>query len=334
MRRSVRRRLLAGLLLLLTSCSVSPGPPLTPEEYRQAQIQIWEIKLKDYLTCEERVGRILVRLLPVTEKKRQRYAWFLVKAFDLSRTPAAIDQALSRIWDRPLPSQGFLVTFAHPAIQRQGLKKGIIIQEILTDNLRPGNPVRLRLANGRLISLTPPIIHTRPVDFQIVEATEPNAWVTPRYRLYVTTALCRTLPDDHELAAVVGHELAHLKRGHLQKHLALLTLRDLLGLGIYALAGQTGEQIYRLGSGFALLKFSRDQEREADFYGLWYVYRAGYDLERASQVWIHLSAVLPPGPPNILSTHPSSAERLARIKKIVKAIQEGKTFEELQGKKR
>ncbi|QJA05655.1 M48 family metallopeptidase [Thermosulfurimonas marina] len=326
----MRKLSLLLLLLVLSACAVETGPPVSPEELSRAQTEIWEIKLREYLHCEDRVGRVLVRILPVTEHD-EPHPWFLVKIIDLSRTPPEVDRALSRIFAESLPEKGYLVTFVHPALKRQGLSPGEVIQHLETQRLRLGAPVRLTLADGRLLSLKPPVIYTEPVDFRIVDSPEPNAWVTPENRMYVTLALCRTLPDDHELAAVVGHELAHLKRGHLKKQMTLLTLRDLLGIGVYALGGQTAQDLYRLGANFALLKFSRDQEREADFYGLWYTYRAGYNLEKAAQVWVHLAAVLPPGGPSLLSTHPPTAERLARIRKIVAAIRSGKTFEELRG---
>jgi len=320
---------LLPFLLVLTACAVETGPPVSPQEVSQAQTEIWEIKLREYLRCEDRVGRILVRVLPVTEH-REPHPWFLVQIIDLSRNPPEMERALSRIFALSLPEKGYLVTFVHPEIEAQGLRPGAVIQRLETRRLRLGKPVKLRLWNGPLLTLTPPVVYTEPVNFRIVDSPEPNAWVTPENRMYVTLALCRALPDDNELAAVVGHELAHLKRGHLQKRMALFTLRDLLGVGVYALGGQTARDIYRLGTNFALLKFSRDQEREADFYGLWYIYRAGFDLQRASQVWVHLAAVLPPSGPSLLSTHPITAERLARIRKIVAAIRSGKTFEELR----
>ncbi len=314
---------------LLASCAVETGPPVSRQEVLQAQEEIWKIKLEQYFSCERRVGRVLIRLLPVTENKAP-HPWFLVKIVDLSRTPPEVRQALSEIFQRSLPKKGYLVTFVHPAIERQGLKPGMIIVRLKTTHLRLGEPVRVVLQGGRALVLHPPVIHTQPVDFRIVDSLDPNAWVTPENRMYVTVALCRVLPDDDELAAVVGHELAHLKRGHLFKRQAILTLRNLLGIGVYSLGGRPASDIYRLGTNLAILKYSRDQEREADFYGLWYVYRAGYHLERAAQVWVHLAAVLPPGQPSILSDHPATAERLARIRKIVAAIKAGHTFEELK----
>ncbi|MBX6422277.1 M48 family metalloprotease [Thermosulfurimonas sp. F29] len=326
----MKKHLILGLLaLILSACAVQTGPPVAREELSRAREEIWLVKLREYLRCERRVGTVLVRLLPVTEH-RAPHPWFLVKVIDLGHSPPELDRALSRIYRENLPERGYLVTFVHPEIARQGLSPGMIIRRLETRRLTLGRPVNLVLSDGQNLALVPPVVNTDPVDFRIVDATEPNAWVTPENRMYVTTALCRVLPDDAELAAVVGHELAHLKRGHLRKKMILLSLRNLLGIGVQALGGPTASDIYRLGANFALLKFSRDQEREADFYGLWYVYRAGYDLDRAARVWVHLAAVLPQGPPSILSDHPSTAERLARIRKIVAAIKSGKTFEELK----
>jgi predicted Zn-dependent protease len=112
------------------------------------------------------------------------------------------------------------------------------------------------------------------------------------------------------------------------KRQLLFTLRDIFGLVVSSLGGQAGD-IYRLGTDFALLKFSRDQEREADFFGLYYAYLAGFDLDEVARTWVYLGAVLPriKAPPFLL-THPITEERLARIRKIVRLIKEGKTFED------
>jgi Zn-dependent protease with chaperone function len=147
--------------------------------------------------------------------------------------------------------------------------------------------------------------------------------------IYVTTALCRILPEDDQLAAVVGHELAHLKRGHIVKRQTALALRDIFGLVIGSLAGGSAQDIYRMTTNLALLKFSRDQEREADFFGLYYAYLAGFDLDRVARTWVYLGAVLPrTKTPNLLLTHPVNEERLARIRKIVRLIKEGRSFED------
>ncbi len=321
--------IIALCLLGLSACAVETGPPVSRQELQRTQVEIWEIKLREYLKCQSRVGKVLIRLLPHTDREERSYPWFLVKGVDLEKTPPEVDQALSRIFARSLPSKGLLLTFVHPYYKERGLVPGKMVNRVQTFKARLGEPVRLWV-EGRPWSAKPLELHTRPVDFQIVDKPEPNAWVTPEYKMYVTLGLCRVLPEEEELAAVVGHELAHLKRGHLQKQVLLTTLRDLLGLGISAVAGETATDLYRLGTNFALLKFSRDQEREADFYGLWYLSRAGYNLDRAAQVWVHLAAVLPPGPASILSTHPPTAERLARIRKIVSYIHQGKSFEEIR----
>jgi len=82
------------------------------------------------------------------------------------------------------------------------------------------------------------------------------------------------------------------------------------------------------------MKFSRDQEREADFFGMMYAYKSGFNIEKAEDTWLRLATVIPGSArKSYLSGHPLTSERLARMRKIVSMIKSGKTFEELMKQK-
>ncbi len=317
--------------LSLVACSTVTGPQVTEEEKREALIEILTVKWEEYLRDQKRVGDVLYRLLLVIKDPgNKEYPYVGIKIIDLRRLDAEEKEALERLEHLSLPEEGYLITYLTPYYRQKGLRRF----DILSPDLRPfdvrlGKPLHLVFLDGRTLDVMPQVIHTKPVDFVIVDSEEINAWATPENVIYVTTALCRILPEDDQLAAVIGHELAHLKRGHIFKRQALFTLRDIFGLVLGSLAGGSAQDVYRMGTNFALLKFSRDQEREADFFGLYYAYLAGYDLDKVARTWVYLGAVLPrTKAPNLLLTHPVTEERLARIRKIVKMIKEGYTFED------
>ncbi len=73
--------------------------------------------------------------------------------------------------------------------------------------------------------------------------------------------------------------------------------------------------------------YSRDDEREADIYGMWYAFQAGYDIEGALAVWERMAAVVHKDPlyrSYFLDSHPASLERLARLKKVVRYFKAGR----------
>ena len=321
---------LVAVCIFLSSCATVTGPPVTEEERYEALVDILTVKWDEYLRDQERVGNVLYRLLLVIkDKDGKKYPYIGIKVINLANLDAAEKEAFERLNNISLPEKGYLITYLTPYYKSAGLKRFDILspdQPALRAEL--GQPLHLKLIDGRELEIIPQEIYTKPVDFVIVDSEEINAWVTPAYVMYVTTAICRILRTDAQLAAVIGHELAHLKRGHIFKRQTLFMLRDIFGLVVSSLGGQAGD-VYRMATNFALLKFSRDQEREADFFGLYYAYLAGYNLDEVARTWVYLGAVLPrvKAPPFLL-THPVTEERLARIRKIVRLIKEGKTFQD------
>lgn len=317
---------------ILFSCATVTGPPVSKEEQRLARVEILERKIKDYVAYQQRVGNILTQILEhLKDSSGKSYPYVGIKAINLEKLDEDERKAFYKAEGVVLPKKGYLILYAPPYYKKLGLKRFDILdpkQENVTPTL--GKAFTLHLANGKDIKLKPEKIKTEPVNFHIVDNMIVNAWVTPGNNLYVTTAMCRTLPDDDELAIVIGHELGHLKRGHLKKRMALFYPAVILGMIAGSLGGRPGYEAYRTAANFAFLKFSRDQEREADFFGMMFAYKAGFNIEKAEDAWLRLATVLPKsGRKNYLSDHPLTSERLARMRKIISMIKQGKTFEEI-----
>jgi len=186
-----------------------------------------------------------------------------------------------------------------------------------------------------------------PAEYAILVATHPrvaneiNAWAAPGRiilsRRYVS--FCRT---DDELALVIGHELAHQALGHRlrragQNHLTLpveavaafttYTINYLLKLWYLP---TFNKDLLREFPQATVSAFSRGDEREADAYGMWYAFQAGYDVEGALEVMERLAASVEKDPfyrTAFLDSHPGSLERMARMKKIARRFQAGRAAE-------
>ncbi|MFN2432074.1 MAG: M48 family metalloprotease, partial [Gemmatimonadota bacterium] len=147
----------------------------------------------------------------------------------------------------------------------------------------PGVPLSLRVFRGgqqhRVVVV--PRLRARAIDVVVTD----QPWVVNAFArrdgVFVPTGILQLLPTDHELAVVIGHELAHLVRGHLAAS-------------------------YRTARGAA---FSRDLEREADRVGLELAHRAGYHPAAGVNLWSTLARVRGAFTREWLSSHPGYAER-------------------------
>ncbi len=143
--------------------------------------------------------------------------------------------------------------------------------------------------------------------------------------IFSTAAMMKLMDDDDELAAVIGHELAHIHRHH-------ITNRILRGLPVAILSGiseasspGSGRGISELGS-IALAEFNRDEEREADVYGVIYIKNGGFNYHKAPNVWRKMAIQHPDNIHNVFyfgTSHPITTERLIRLEKVTKDLDAG-----------
>ena len=140
-----------------------------------------------------------------------------------------------------------------------------------------------------------------------------NAYCMPGGKIMVYTGLIEQLnATDAELAAVIGHEIAHALREHSRERISRAYAEQLALAGI-AVATGAGETTMQLASQVAAVTFtlphSREQEAEADRIGLELMARAGYDPNASVTLWQKMSR-LGGSPPEFMSTHPSGESRI------------------------
>ncbi len=159
-----------------------------------------------------------------------------------------------------------------------------------------------------------------PYEFYVVNSSLINAFALPGGPVMITRGLLLRLNSEGELASVLGHELGHINARHHARFLEKqFGLNLLLNIGALLVGdkpyGQALLQFGQVGAGLLSLKFSRDQEREADQLGILYTYRAGYDPNSIIGVFEMFKSMERGGrPPEWLSTHPLPETRIAEAK--------------------
>jgi Zn-dependent protease with chaperone function len=155
----------------------------------------------------------------------------------------------------------------------------------------------------------------------IVKAREANAFVMPNGKIVVFTGLLPIARTEAGLAAVLGHEVAHVVAHHQAERVSQALLTQ-IGVTAADVALAASNSKYRPVVGAALgigaqygilLPFSRVHESEADHIGLFYMAKAGYDPVEAIGLWERMEAASGSGPWEYLSTHPSPSTRRAQI---------------------
>ncbi len=150
-------------------------------------------------------------------------------------------------------------------------------------------------------------------EFNLINDDTPNAFALPGGYVGVNTGLFQVVRNEDQLAAVMGHEIAHVVARHPEER---ISREALVGTGA-AVLGAAAPDLAGLASSAAtlglILPFSREQESEADVIGLQYMARAGYNPRAAVQVWQNFAAASSGEPPAFLSTHPSHGDRIARL---------------------
>jgi predicted Zn-dependent protease len=163
-------------------------------------------------------------------------------------------------------------------------------------------------------------------EYRVFESDQPNAFVLPGGRVGVNTGLFKVVQNDDQLAAVLGHEIAHSTLRHAAERYSQTQLAQ-VGLGVaQSAAGRSSPNVARAISTFGgagaqlgyLLPFSRTHELEADRIGVDYMARAGFRPSQAVQLWRNMAAQeTRSGPPQFMSTHPSDATRIQQLEAYI-----------------
>src|SRR6267154_3826818 len=167
-----------------------------------------------------------------------------------------------------------------------------------------------------------------PFTIKVIDSDEVNAFALPGGFFYVNSGLILRATEEAELAGVMAHEISHVTarhgtRGQSRGEVAQLAMIPLILLGPGGWAGYGIYQGLNLSIPFAFLQFSRSFEREADYLGLQYMYKAGYDPNAYITFFERVQADEKRRPgtiPKVFSTHPPTPERIQNAQQEIATI--------------
>ena len=161
-------------------------------------------------------------------------------------------------------------------------------------------------------------------EVNLIGSKQINAFCMPGGKIAFYTGILDTLKlTDDEAAMVMGHEIAHALREHARERMGK---NAATGLGANLLSqvlglGQVGQTVTQYGAQLLTLKFSREDESEADLVGMELAARAGYDPQAGITLWRKMAAANKNAPPQWLSTHPAGETRIADMEAAMPQVQ-------------
>jgi len=180
-----------------------------------------------------------------------------------------------------------------------------------------------------------------PAEYAILMNTRDrsvNAWASPG-QIILSQRLVGYCLNDDELALVVGHELAHHIQGHLMRGALHREMGQFVGEAFTAFStlslnrlldwrhAMVSPDVRRVSQNAVVSVFSKDNEREADIYGAWYAFQAGYNIEKGAAIWERMAGVNYHDPfqsTYFLDDHPPPLERLARLQLVAQYFKAGR----------
>jgi predicted Zn-dependent protease len=171
-----------------------------------------------------------------------------------------------------------------------------------------------------------------PFTIKVIDSDVVNAMALPGGFFYVNSGLILAADEEAEMAGVMAHEIAHVAACHYGREMTRMNLLQLASLPAIFMGGALGYGIYEgLGLGIPLtfLHFSRGFEAEADYLGIEYMYRAGYDPSAFVSFFEKIQAMEKKKPGTLskaFDTHPQTPDRIEKsqdeIRKILPAKQQ------------
>lgn len=164
-------------------------------------------------------------------------------------------------------------------------------------------------------------------EVEVFEDKTANAFALPGGKIGVHTGLLQVATTPGQLAAVLGHEVGHVLDRHSNARISQSTLAETgmqLGAILVGATTPAKQQLMGLlGLGVqygVLMPYGRGQESAADVIGLELMARAGFDPHESVRLWENMARAGGPAPPEFMSTHPSSATRIAQLQNKIPEV--------------
>jgi hypothetical protein len=165
-----------------------------------------------------------------------------------------------------------------------------------------------------------------PFTIKVIDSNQINAFALPGGFLYVNSGLILAADDEAELAAVMAHEIAHVAAHHAAREMTRMNIAQIASVPLIFMGGWTGYGIYEasnLAIPVTFMKFSRQFEAQADYLGIQYLYKTGYDPTAMISFFEKIEA-LEKQKPNIMArvfaSHPMTPDRVEAAEKEIATI--------------
>jgi len=165
-----------------------------------------------------------------------------------------------------------------------------------------------------------------PFTIKVIDSDEINAFALPGGFFYVNSGLILAADEEAELAGVMSHEIAHVAACHIARQNTRGNLANLASIPLIFIGGWAGYGIYEaagLGLPVTFMKFSRGFEADADYLGLQYMYKAGYDPQAYITFFEKIQAQEKKKPgtlAKVFSDHPQTPDRIEKSQQEIATI--------------
>lgn len=162
-----------------------------------------------------------------------------------------------------------------------------------------------------------------PFTVKVIDASEINAFALPGGFLYVNTGILLAADDEAELAGVIAHEVAHVAARHATRQMTRANFANIASIPLIFVGGGIGyaaRSAAGIGLPMSFLKFSRGFEEEADYLGVQYLYKSGYDPQSFMSFFEKVQAREKQKPgtlSQVFATHPAIAGRIEKTQKQI-----------------
>jgi len=165
-----------------------------------------------------------------------------------------------------------------------------------------------------------------PFTIKVIDSDEVNAFALPGGFFYVNSGLILAADEEAELAGVMAHEIAHVCARHAMRQMTRANIAQLATIPLIFVGGGIGYAAYEaagLGLPMTFMKFQRNFEAEADYLGLQYMYKTGYDPQAFISFFEKIQAKEKKKPGTLakaFATHPQTPDRIEKSQQEIATI--------------
>ena len=313
--------LMLVIFLFVCGCAnTNTGPRISKEELKKVEEEIealaTEIFIKDWVRTWK-IGFNVLSVLPEDTLKKRAVIGALI-----------VDNSedIAKLFGLPTEDGCVVIGVIDNYIaDLAGLKPGDLIREIGDEEIKDNEQIVFENDKSTIIIVERDgdrlSFEVKPKEMPYVRVRLKQTGKINAYAKFsgiqFTSGMVHFVEDDDELAVIMGHEIAHLVSKHLPKNISMAALCGLVGGLTGPFAPLTTQALYA--------PYSRGNEREADYIGLYYAHIAGYNIESGVALWKRFALEIPKSrSKSFLRSHPASPERILRVKKVVELIKSDK----------